>query len=54
MVRIQREGERVILNHHWGLIPHWAKDDSISAKLNNARGETVHENPSFQTGCTSC
>ena len=50
VVRINREGERVILNHVWGLIPHWAKDKTISAKLNNARGETVHEKPSFRTG----
>ena len=49
VVRINREGERVILNHVWGLIPHWAKDKSGSAKLNNARGETVHEKPSFRT-----
>lgn len=49
VVRINREGERVVLNHIWGLIPHWAKDKSGSAKLNNARGETVHEKPSFRT-----
>ncbi|WP_291809577.1 SOS response-associated peptidase [Limnobacter sp.] len=49
VVRINRESERVILNHVWGLIPHWAKDKFGSAKLNNARGETVHEKPSFRT-----
>ncbi len=49
VVRVNREGERVILNHAWGLIPHWAKDKTVSAKLNNARGETVHEKPSFRT-----
>jgi putative SOS response-associated peptidase YedK len=31
----------------WGLIPSWAKDPSIGNKLNNARGETVAEKPSF-------
>ena len=51
VVRINREGERVILNHHWGLIPSWAKDPSLGAKLNNARGETVHEKPSFRVPC---
>ncbi len=50
VVRINREGERVMLLHTWGLIPHWAADKKISAKLNNARGETVHEKPSFRTG----
>jgi putative SOS response-associated peptidase YedK len=49
VVRINREGERVILNHVWGLIPHWAKGRTVSAKLNNARGETFHEKPSFRT-----
>lgn len=33
----------------WGLVPSWAKDPSIGAKLNNARGETVAEKPSFRT-----
>lgn len=33
---------------HWGLIPSWAKDPSISQKLINARSETAHEKPSFR------
>ena len=32
----------------WGLIPHWAKEASIGAKLINARGETVAEKPAFR------
>jgi putative SOS response-associated peptidase YedK len=32
----------------WGLIPSWAKDESIGAKLINARSETVTEKPSFR------
>jgi putative SOS response-associated peptidase YedK len=32
----------------WGLIPSWAKDPSIGAKLINARSETVTEKPSFR------
>ncbi len=50
VVRINRDGEKVLIRHRWGLIPSWAKDASIGAKLNNARGETVHEKPSFRTG----
>ena len=50
VLRVNREGERVLIRHRWGLIPTWAKDASIGAKLNNARGETVHEKPSFRTG----
>jgi putative SOS response-associated peptidase YedK len=30
------------------LVPHWAKDPTIGAKLNNARGESVAEKPSFR------
>jgi putative SOS response-associated peptidase YedK len=32
----------------WGLIPSWAKDPAIGAKLINARSETVTEKPSFR------
>ncbi|RMD81738.1 MAG: SOS response-associated peptidase [Candidatus Dadabacteria bacterium] len=32
----------------WGLIPHWAKDPAIAAKLINARAETAAEKPSFR------
>jgi putative SOS response-associated peptidase YedK len=31
----------------WGLIPHWAKDETIGSKLFNARAETLDEKPSF-------
>jgi len=33
----------------WGLIPSWAKDAAVGNKLNNARGETVAEKPSFRS-----
>jgi putative SOS response-associated peptidase YedK len=32
----------------WGLIPSWAKDSSMGARLINARSETVMEKPSFR------
>lgn len=32
----------------WGLIPSWAKDSSIGARLINARSETVAEKPAFR------
>jgi len=32
----------------WGLIPAWARDKSIGAKLANARAETIDEKPSFR------
>jgi putative SOS response-associated peptidase YedK len=43
-----REGERVAELMRWGLLPHWARDATLAAKLNNARGETVAEKPSFR------
>jgi len=33
----------------WGLLPSWAKDVSMAAKLANARGETVAEKPAFRS-----
>ncbi len=33
---------------HWGLIPFWAKDPKIGARLINARSETAAEKPSFR------
>ena len=32
----------------WGLIPSWARDQSIGARLTNARSETVLTKPSFR------
>ena len=34
---------------YWGLIPSWAKDAGMGAKLINARAETVAEKPSFRS-----
>jgi len=34
---------------YWGLIPSWAKDSKIGAKLINARAETVAEKPAFRS-----
>jgi len=32
----------------WGLIPFWAKDPKIGAKMFNARAETIMDKPSFK------
>lgn len=34
--------------YQWGLIPFWAKDDSIKKNTLNARIETIKEKPSFR------
>lgn len=43
-----REGERVAETLRWGLLPHWAKDEKLAAKLNNARLEGIGDKPSFR------
>jgi len=40
---------RVLTALQWGLVPAWAKDPSIGAKLINARGESLGEKPSFHS-----
>jgi putative SOS response-associated peptidase YedK len=42
------EGSNRAVNLHWGLIPSWSKDRSISRHLINARAETLTEKPSFK------
>jgi putative SOS response-associated peptidase YedK len=48
LIRQSPDGQRVVDLLRWGLIPRWAKDPNIGNKLNNARGETVAEKPSFR------
>jgi len=45
---IHREGKNKMAAYLWGLIPFWAKDPSIGAKLINARVETLAQKPSFK------
>jgi putative SOS response-associated peptidase YedK len=42
------EDGREAAYYKWGLIPSWAKDVSMGARLINARSETVTEKPSFR------
>ncbi len=39
---------RVLSAARWGLIPSWAKDPSIGARMINARAETLAERPAFR------
>lgn len=45
---IRRDNQHILASYLWGLIPFWAKDPSIGAKLINARAETVTQKPSFK------
>ena len=49
VVRPGPNGRRVGSLYRWGLIPGWAKDGTMGAKLSNARGETVSEKAAFRT-----
>ncbi|MDQ1051050.1 putative SOS response-associated peptidase YedK [Streptomyces sp. V4I2] len=40
--------ERELRPLRWGLVPSWAKDLKIGARMINARVETVHEKPAFR------
>ena len=37
----------------WGLIPSWAKDPSVAAKMINARSETAGTKPTFRDALKS-
>lgn len=45
-------GRRIQLAR-WGLIPSWAKDPGVGARLINARAETLAEKPSFRAALRS-
>ena len=46
-------GERIARAMRWGLVPAWAKDPSLGARLNNARAETVQTRPAFRSAFRS-
>src|SRR5690242_18184514 len=52
-VILESKSERILNQLRWGLIPSWAKDESIGSKLINARGETLAEKPSFKNAFKS-
>lgn len=47
-ILLEKENSRTIQSMKWGLIPSWAKDESLGSKMINARSETLTEKPSFQ------
>lgn len=48
LVAVQASGDVRLEEMRWGMIPPWARDKSIGAKLANARAETIDEKPSFR------
>ena len=48
-IRNSDENQPELAMFRWGLVPFWAKDPSIGARMINARAETVAEKPSFRS-----
>lgn len=48
VVQDQAGGDRRLTRFRWGLLPPWAKDLAMGARMINARSETVDEKPSFR------
>jgi putative SOS response-associated peptidase YedK len=48
-VRHAGEARREVVRLRWGLVPSWADDLRIGARLLNARAETAAEKPAFRT-----
>lgn len=48
-IRNDKSGALESVDLRWGLVPSWAKDLKIGARMINARGETVAEKPSFRS-----
>jgi putative SOS response-associated peptidase YedK len=49
VVRLARNGGRRLQRMRWGLVPSWASDLSGSARMINARAETLAARPAFRT-----
>lgn len=47
-LRLAPGGERCWAHLGWGLVPSWAKDPAMGARMINARAETAAEKPSFR------
>ena len=48
-VVVSAKGQRALHVARWGLVPSWAKDPSMGARLANARVETLAEKPAFRS-----
>lgn len=52
-VVLTRNDRWVLTSARWGLVPSWATDPAIGARLINARLETIAEKPAFRDALTS-
>jgi putative SOS response-associated peptidase YedK len=49
VIRNSSDGVRELAQMRWGLVPRWAKEPSIGARMINARGETIAQKAAFKT-----
>jgi len=42
------DGRRTLALFRWGLVPFWASDPKVGARMINARGDTVADKPAFR------
>lgn len=47
-VIVDRAPRIIATNYHWGLVPHWSKDDGIRKQTLNARLESIEDKPAFR------
>ena len=48
IVRRNRQGENELVEVRWGLVPRWARDPTIGARMINARAETLTQRSAFR------
>ena len=53
LFRMDESGTRSMALMRWGLVPFWAKDTRIGARMINARAETVEQKPAFRSAFRS-
>ena len=48
VIRNSADGVRELAQMRWGLVPRWARDPAIGARMINARGETLAEKSAYR------
>ena len=49
IIRLNHNGQAVVEEYRWGLVPSWSKTDKEGARMINARAETVRTRPAYRS-----